>query len=864
MIETTPKRFTLPNGLTVVAVCNRPQPVAAFQIWVKVGSADETPSEVGLAHLHEHMLFKGTARRGPGEIARSVEAHGGEINAWTSYDQTAYHVVMAGRFAREGLDVLADAVRSSAFDPGELSREIEVVCEEIKRSADQPSRRASKQLFAEAYRAHPYGRPVIGFEENVRAHTRDGVLGFYKKHYTPKNCVLAAVGNFDEATLRVWAEDLLGGEWGGTYEKPAPRTVEPENTSLRAALSKDPVKEAWLHAAFALPELNHPDTPALDVLAMVMGQSDASRLSLEVKRRRALAQTVSAWAYTPKDPGLFGVSLTATEANALAALEATVQVVRAFQLHEVSDGELATVKALIESEATWAKETAQGLSRRLGYFEAVAGGVEREAEYFAAVRAVTPKRLVEVANRWLEFDRAVVTGLLPQDSALDEAAVLGAFARGAKEPRWPETKPVAAPAVQPHASRRAAHEHDIGLKNGARLIIREDHSHESFAMRATFPGGVRFETEKDNGLSALLSRTLTRGTAQRTSEEVTRACEALQGGVSTVAGRSSFSVRADFLSRNPNAALELFAEVMLEPSFTAAEVEREKQRLLQDISTREDRPSSLAFELFGKTLWQVHPYRLSTQGEAESVKALDAAALKARWEQLRDPARMTLAVVGDVDTDAVVAWAERRLGGLSTGSRLAEVPQEPAWTGPREAHRELKKAQTHLVLGFPGAKVTEAWRRPLEVLSTVLSGQSGRLFMTLRDQQSLAYSVSSMTLEGVDPGYFALYVGTSPEKVEQALSGMKQQLVRLRDEKISPEELLRAQTYLVGTHEIALQRPGSRAGHLALDACYGLPVDTQLRYPEQILSVSADDVLQVARRVIDFEKSALAMVGPRG
>ena len=178
-------RYRLTNGLTVVLEQQRQAPVVAFQVWVKVGSADETPEEVGLAHLHEHMLFKGTGRRGLGEIARSIEAHGGEINAWTSFDQTVYHVVMASRHAWQGLDVLADAVRNSSFDAGELSREIEVVCEEIKRSLDVPSRRASKALFGEAFKTHPYGRPVIGFEANVRSHTRERVLSFYGKHYQP-------------------------------------------------------------------------------------------------------------------------------------------------------------------------------------------------------------------------------------------------------------------------------------------------------------------------------------------------------------------------------------------------------------------------------------------------------------------------------------------------------------------------------------------------------------------------------------------------------------------------------------------------------------------------------------------------------
>src|SRR4051812_18934736 len=151
-----PLRYVLPNGLTVIFEEQHAAKVAAFQVWVRAGSADERLDQAGLAHLHEHMLFKGTARRGPGEIAHDIEAHGGEINAWTSYDQTVYHIVLASQFARTGLDILADAVRHSAFDPTELSREIEVVCEEIKRSLDSPSRRASRDLFSTSYQTHPY------------------------------------------------------------------------------------------------------------------------------------------------------------------------------------------------------------------------------------------------------------------------------------------------------------------------------------------------------------------------------------------------------------------------------------------------------------------------------------------------------------------------------------------------------------------------------------------------------------------------------------------------------------------------------------------------------------------------------------
>src|SRR5690242_10250970 len=255
------QRYTLPNGLTVVFEEQHAARVAAFQVWVKAGSADERPDQAGLAHLHEHMLFKGTARRGPGEIARDVEAHGGEINAWTSFDQTVYHIVIASQFARMGLDILGDAIRSSAFDADELSREIEVVCEEIKRSQDTPARRASRDLFSTAYQVHPYRHPVIGTAESVRGFTRDKVLEFYRRHYTPRNLVLSAAGDFTEAELRRWVEEIFGGDWGRPHEGAVARSREPEAVRRRVLLRPDEVKEVYFNLAFPIPQAEHPDVP---------------------------------------------------------------------------------------------------------------------------------------------------------------------------------------------------------------------------------------------------------------------------------------------------------------------------------------------------------------------------------------------------------------------------------------------------------------------------------------------------------------------------------------------------------------------------------------------------------------------------
>jgi zinc protease len=860
-------RYRLTNGLTVVLEQQRQAPVVAFQVWVKVGSADETPEEVGLAHLHEHMLFKGTGRRGLGEIARSIEAHGGEINAWTSFDQTVYHVVMASRHARQGLDVLADAVRNSSFDAGELTREIEVVCEEIKRSLDMPSRRASKSLFGEAFRTHPYGRPVIGFEADVRAHTRDRVLAFYGKHYQPSNLVLSAVGDFDEPTLRAQVEELFGGDWARAARPEFKRAAEPDFSGVRVALTRDEVKDAHLHLAFQIPGVEHHDTAALDVLAMLLGQGDASRLALEVRRKRSLARDVNAWAWTPRERGLFAASLITTPATLAEAFEETVRVMATLTRVEAEPDEVETIKALIEAEAVYQRETVQGLARKLGYYESMAGGLEREASYYEAISQVTAPQLREVADRYFTFERAVVTGLLPKETALTEEQVRQTLTRVATN------RPASLPARSLAAAtplrlvgnvRRARPGVTVQkLDNGATVIVREERSVPLMAMRASFRGGVRYESPEESGLTTLLARTITRGTTSLGAEAFSHLVDSMAGSLSAIAGRNSMSLRGEFLSKHFDRAFDLFTDSLQNPAFSEEEFERERQQQLQDIASRDDRPSSLAFELFAKTLWLAHPYRLSTLGEKNTVEQLTPQSLRRYHARSMDPSQMTLAVVGDVDTEVVLERARAALGG-TRGEAVAApvVAPEPAWNGPRQARRTLQKAQTHLVLGFPGARMTDPWRRGLEVMQTLLSGQSGRLFLELRDKRSMAYSVSAMVMEGLDPGSFSIYMGTSPEKVEAALAGIRAELTKLREELVTDAELSRAKEHLIGTQGIGLQRNGARAGVMALDACYGLGAEAFLRYPEEIAAVTAEDIRSAAQRVIDFQREALAVVGP--
>src|SRR3954465_14724057 len=234
-------RYQLPNGLTVVLQENHAAKVVAFQSWVAVGSADEPPDLAGIAHVFEHMLFEGTARRGVGQIAHEVEAAGGEINAWTSFDQTVYHLVLASRFFDTGLDILADALQNSSFDPRELERELKVVLEEVKQGEDNPSRVATQALFGAAFTRHPYRRPVIGYTKTVKSFTRERLLDFFHRWYVANNVTLVVVGDFDSKR----AQAAIAEAFGGMASRPLarPERKEPTQKGARAKVVAQDVRE---------------------------------------------------------------------------------------------------------------------------------------------------------------------------------------------------------------------------------------------------------------------------------------------------------------------------------------------------------------------------------------------------------------------------------------------------------------------------------------------------------------------------------------------------------------------------------------------------------------------------------------------
>jgi zinc protease len=861
-------RHTLPNGLTLLVEENHAAPVVAIQVWVRVGSADELPDQAGLAHLHEHMLFKGTSRRGPGEIARSIEAAGGEINAWTSFDQTVYHVVLASQFFAEGMDVLADAVTSAAFDPEELKREIEVVCEEIKRSQDSPNRKLSRELFASSFARHPYGKPVIGTEESVRSFTREGILRFYRRWYKPENAVVVVVGDVREAEALRLAEKHFAFP-PGPFEAAPPRPPEPRREQPVARLKQEPLKEGYLSIAWPSPPMVHDDVAALDALSIVLGHGEASRLHRALKRDRLLCTEVQASCYTPVDPGLTIVGLTLQPATAVEAVrEALLQTYRV-RSEEVSAEELSIACRLLESDAVYQRETVQGQARKLGFYQSSAGGVEFEQRYLEQVAQLTPARVREAAERWIDPQAAVLAALLPESGDVTEDRLRELLLesartlpkRKAQSQSLPERRAPVKFSLQPKTGPLLREE----LPFGGVLLIKEERAVPLVALRAAWQGGLRAEDASNAGINMLLARLVSKGTRTRGPEQLVREMETMGGSIGGNAGRNSFGLRAEFLSRHLAQGFDVFAEAVTEPAFHPEEVQRERTLQIDELRSRDDNPAGVAFLLFAETLYRKHPYRFDTLGTEPSVSRLEPNLLAQYRAQKFPPGAVTLAVVGDVDPAEVSKLVQDKLGrGDAPRPPALAPPQEDPVEAPRVGVKKLDKAQAHLVLGFPGVRLSDAERWPLEVLSAVLSGQGGRLFVELRDKKSLAYSVTSFSMEGVDPGYFAVYIGCGPAKTQEALDGIRGELRRVREEPITAAELDRARTHLIGTQAISLQRNSARAAVYAFDECYALGADASSRYAERIAAVSAQDVLAAAQRILLPSREVIALVAPEG
>lgn len=878
----------LPNGMTVVTEESFGAPVVAVQVWVKVGAADETDKEAGIAHVIEHMMFKGTKNRPVGQTALDVESLGGDLNAFTTSDQTVYHITIASRYFEQALDILSDLVTNPVFDPAEFAKEKEVVLEEVRRGQDNPRSRIYKYLFAKAYSEHTYRRPVIGYEETVRGLTHDEVVNFYKKWYVPGRMTLVVTGAVDADDVMKAARKFLGDVPAapGPSASPSPRQkVEPAQKSPRLVLYREDVSEGYMYLGFHTTAFAGEDMPALDVLSTILGGGETSRLTYRVRTERGLVNKIWAYDYTPRDPGMLMVGFDLDQGKAADALEMVLKQVYLVKHEPVEEWEIEKAKQSILTDEIYSRETVDGQARQLGYNFTVTGNPDYEKVYLEKVKAVTAQQLKDVAEKYLSGKNLTVVGILPakqnpksRSKPIDESGLMGAVHDATSwdldyKATLPEPEPITAPEVpRPEETPALAPGAPLAkdpekylLDNGIRLIIRENHTVPLVSMRVAFEGGVRRETPEINGINNFIAETITEGTAHYSATQIHSLIESRGGNIAGYAGRSSVGFTFEVPSAFFRSCLPLINDLIRYPTFPDEDVQRIRGIILSTIRSQMDQPSYLAFRLFRSELFHEHPYGMDPLGTESSVQALTSDDLMNYFQGFAVPGNLVIAVVGDVDAAEVKKEMEDMFRDWVAEPYQPEPVQlEPPPREVRETTQCKDVNQANIVIGFQGTRITSPDRYSLEVLSSALSGMSGRLFTNLRGEQSLAYSVYAFSDGAIDPGTFGVYIGSAPDKEAMARESILSELKKVREEPISNEELARAQRVLIGDYEIKLQHYQTQATQYAMDELYGLGFRSSEQYASKIQAVTVDEVEAAAQKYIRPEAFVIAEIKPCG
>ena len=406
---------TLDNGLRVLLLEDHRSPIASFQVWYRVGSRNERPGATGIAHFLEHMMFKGTPTHGPRQFSRLVEQNGGRDNAFTSQDVTSYYINIAADRLPLVLDLEADRMQHLLLDPGDIASERQVVLEERRtRTDDDPSGFLSEEVSTLAFKAHPYGQPILGWAEDVERITPEAMRAFYRTYYVPNNAIVVAVGDFRAADILDRIKQRFGGIPRGP-DPPAVLAVEPPQNGERRVVVQRQAELPIVYLAYHVPSGASADAPALDVLSTVLSGGRASRLYRALVSDGQIALEAGGdYSFFMLDPYLFWFWATPLPGQKPETVEAALLAqMERLKTDPVNDEELRRAKNQIEAERVFAQDSVYQRATQLAQFELL-GGYALDGKFLEKISAVTAADLLRAARTYFPGDRKNVGILLPK------------------------------------------------------------------------------------------------------------------------------------------------------------------------------------------------------------------------------------------------------------------------------------------------------------------------------------------------------------------------------------------------------------------------------------------------------------------
>ncbi|MBD3378939.1 MAG: hypothetical protein GF408_00555 [Candidatus Omnitrophica bacterium] len=834
-----PEKKVLENGATVLCRHLPDSRMVTVQVRVLSGLSNEGPyAGTGVSHFLEHLLFKGTEKLDSQAVRSEIKSMGGITNGSTGLDSAEYHITVPEENFEKALSLLVNMVTQPVFSEEDFRKERDVILKELNLHYDDPVSRRIFLLFSEAYREHVYKYPIVGYPNTLGALSPDDILRYHRSVYTPERMIIGVTGGVPPARVFPAAEKamegiLRGKQWMSFSEK-EPRQLVKKRSDFSANVTL-----GYIAIGFHSSDLYSKDLYAGDVLSVILGEGNDSRLYTRMVKEKELLYAVNSGNYTPKYPGLLVVTGIGDPEITEKAVDGIFEQIEELKDGKIDNDELERAKNMIISDYLGSHESIEVMNSSMTTAYLLTGDAAFFDKYVEGIKEVTSSDVRDAARKYLRADNSTVVTLYPSFMARRrEDAVAG-------------------PAGEPS-------EKYLELDNGMRIIVREDDRVPLVSFTLACPGGLRAETKDNNGVSNLTAMMLTKGTRRRGEDEIVPGIERLGGSLEPFSGMNSVGVSMKVLSSNLEESLDIFEDVIKNSEFPENELRKLKKRVKAAIKEQEKDIFSHALNVFRSRLYGEHPYGMKLSGTVDSVSFITREEIRRFYDRHLAPSKAVLTVVGDVNAEDMVSELTGRFSrwkGEAVQLKSEKIEEAGSFS---EYAVKMEKEQALAVIGSLGVKLGDDRRYALAVLSSVLSGSDGMLFKSLREEEGLTYASGAFSVPEVDRGYFAIYAATVEEnlvKVKNTILGL---LKKIRDGEISGEEIDASIEKVVSRYELSLETNSSLSMVMCLDELYGLGYRNYTGYPEEIRKVTKEDVVSVAGELLEKDDLVAVLVRSSG
>ena len=830
--EPTRRMVKLANGLTVILQQNRTAPVVACQVYIKAGSLTEQEyMGCGLSHVLEHLLVTGTQGRkveGGGNMSM-VQSLGGDANAFTSYDQTCFHITTITAKWKDAMTLLAGWTTTNEFTQADFDREYKVVQREIEMGEAEAGRTFGKVVMENRYLVNPARFPVIGFKPAFQKLTCEDARIYYKRMYVPDNMFVCVAGDIDLDE----AEKFIAAGFSHMNRQKTPSislAAEPEVTAPRTAIAHADVKEARVAWAFPGVDLYNPDMYALDVLAGVLSSGDSSVLVRTLRDEKGLVTGIGAGNDTPHYvEGSLEISASLAPSKIDAAKEAVVAILQNVLDKGVDPKEVEKVKQQTAVGLVFGNQTAEQQADRNGADFLATGSIDFSRNYVERIKAVTPEEVNAAARKYIKFNKLITTILLPKGAA--EIASAGSASQSA---------------VQQDVKK-------VVLGNGLTVLLCRNPSAPIVSMQMYTLGALLAEDATNNGIGTAMMRLMDRGSKKYPYDDITTYFDNTGGSFGCSAGNNSFSVSAECLKENADKTFDIFSDVALNPAFDKGDLERIRPLLLAAVDRSTEDWAGEAMKFARSTYYAQSPYKLLGVGSSEVISKLSPEDIRKHYEMyFRNPQKTVLAIYGDIDVAKMEA-AVQKFGEMPRHeAKLATVSEEGT---PGTYLNPTKKQSATVIIGYgPGMTVDSKDRDAMMMVQTVLGGYSSALgsplFETLRGK-GLVYTVQAGNSAGPVKGMFMVIALGEPGNADEIVRIITQIIDDTKAGKLFTEEAIaKARDQAITGQQLQAVTIADKATAQALDELMGLGYDNDKTFAARMKAVTREDMIRVANEYL--------------